>query len=108
MGAALAMLERDGEALDCFERAVKLSPEDPIDSWNLARQYDFMGKLDDAEKGYERALTLEKDEAARAQGTCVYAEFLEKKRNARKRACVLQRKASCAAHTACAVVPASR
>ncbi|WP_243336706.1 tetratricopeptide repeat protein [Anaeromyxobacter soli] len=31
MGAALAMLERDAEALECFQRAVKLSPDDPID-----------------------------------------------------------------------------
>jgi tetratricopeptide (TPR) repeat protein len=108
MGAALAMLQRDAEALECFQRAVKLSPDDPIDNWNLARLYDFMGKLDEAQSGYERALALKQDDAARANGTCVYAEFLEKKRNDRKRACELQRKASCPTPTACGVVPASR
>ena len=108
MGAALAMLERGAEALECFQRAVKLSPDDPIDNWNLARLNDFMGKLDEAQRGYERALALKQDDAARANGTCVYAEFLEKKRNDRKRACELQRKASCPAQTACTAVPASR
>ena len=100
MGAALAILERDAEALECFQRAVKLSPDDPIDNWNLARLYDFMGKLDEAEKGYERALTLKQDEAARAAATCAYAEFLEKKRDDRTRACKLQLRAACAAQTA--------
>jgi tetratricopeptide (TPR) repeat protein len=106
MGAALTMLQRDEEALACFQRAVKLAPDDPVDAWNLARLYDFTGRLDEAQAGYERALTLKRDEAARSNGTCLYAEFLEKKRHDLKRACELQRKVSCAKQTACAAAPA--
>lgn len=108
MGAALTMLERDEEALACFQHAVKLAPDDPVDAWNLARLYDYMGRLDEAQVGYERALTLKRDEAARANATCLYAEFLEKKRHDLKRACELQRQVSCAAQTACAAAPGGR
>ncbi len=66
-----------------------------------------MGTLDEAQSGYEHALALAHDDAARARGMCAYAEFLEMKRGDRKRACVLQRKASCPSQTACVVLPAS-
>lgn len=101
MGASLVMLKRDDEALACFTQAVKLAPADPVDNWNLARMYDLTGKLDLAEKQYQRALSLKPDEPARMNGTCIFAEFLEKKRMAWERACELQRKAACREQTAC-------
>jgi tetratricopeptide (TPR) repeat protein len=105
MGAALTLLGRDREALPYFLRAVKLAPDDPIDSWNLARLYDFMGRLDEAQAAYERALTLTRNDAERAPATCQYAEFQEKKRKDLKRACELQRQGRCAVQTACPAAP---
>jgi Flp pilus assembly protein TadD len=95
MGAALAMMRRDAEALECFKRAVMLAPEDPLDNWNLARLYDYMGQLDLADAAYRRALSLQTGEAERADAACMYSEFLHKKRGDSKGACELQQKWAC-------------
>ena len=103
IGAVLTMLKQDEEALKYMGKAVKLNPDDQINVWNLARLYDFTGKLPLADKTYQRALTLEQDTAKKKRLTCVYADFLEKRLKDKARACLLQ-KANCqdkTKHTAC-------
>lgn len=94
IGGVLAMQEKDEEALTYMERAVRLAPEDPLNTWNLARLYDYSGKLELADIWYQKALRLESDSEKRRSGACLYAEFLETKLKDPKRACDLQ-KANC-------------
>ncbi|HEX3129174.1 MAG TPA: tetratricopeptide repeat protein [Thermoanaerobaculia bacterium] len=94
IGSVLAMQEKDEEALTYMERAVKLAPEDPLNSWNLARLYDYTGKLEQADIWYQKALRLETDPQTRSSGACTHAAFVETKLKDRKRACELQ-KANC-------------
>ena len=94
IGSVLAMQEKDEEALVYMERAVRLAPEDPLNTWNLARLYDYSGKLDFADSWYQKALRLESDPERRRSAACLHAEFVETKLKDRKRACDLQ-KANC-------------
>lgn len=94
IGSVLAMQEKDDEALVYMERAVRLAPEDPLNTWNLARLYDYTGKLELADTWYQKALRLESDPEKRRAGACLHAEFVETKLKDRKRACELQ-KANC-------------
>lgn len=94
LAAVYGMMERDVEALGWANKAVKLAPNDPIDTWNLARIYDFTGKVELADAAYQRALSLQPPQQL-AQSQCAFAEFLEKRRKDAKRACDLQRQAHC-------------
>jgi tetratricopeptide (TPR) repeat protein len=94
IGSVLAMQEKDDEALTYMARAVRLAPEDPLNTWNLARLYDFSGKLELADTWYQKALRLESDPEKRRSGACLHAEFVETKLKDQKRACDLQ-KANC-------------
>jgi tetratricopeptide (TPR) repeat protein len=94
MGAAHSMLKEDDQAIACLLRAVELAPTDPTDAWNLARTYDYAGKVELAEQWYQKALALEVDPATRSASTCIYAGFVEKNLHDPKRACELQ-KAHC-------------
>jgi hypothetical protein len=71
-----------------------LAPEDPVDTWNLARLYDFTEKLDLADQWYRKALSLESDPGKKREQSCAYARFVEKKLKDSARACKLQQ-ASC-------------
>ncbi|MFT3916562.1 MAG: tetratricopeptide repeat protein [Anaeromyxobacteraceae bacterium] len=108
MGAALTMLQRDAEALDCFQRAVVLAPDDPVDNWNLARLKDYMGKTDEADAAYAHALELEPNASVRNRNSCVYADFIEKKKGDRKRACEVRKAAACGGIEGCHSTPVSK
>lgn len=94
LAALYAMAERDEEALAWAKKAVAAAPNDPIDNWNLARIYDYTGKLDLADASYQKALTLLPTEQL-GESACVYAEFLEKRKEDGARACKLQREHGC-------------
>jgi Flp pilus assembly protein TadD len=94
MSAAYAMIEEDEEALSWANKAVKLAPDDPIDNWNLARIYDYTGKIALADAAYQKSLALQTGDH-RKRSTCVYAEFVQSKKKDSKRACELQKEAGC-------------
>jgi Flp pilus assembly protein TadD len=73
---------------------VRLAPDDPIDTWNLARIHDYMGKPELADAAYERSLALQTGEQ-RCRSTCAYADFVQTKKNDAKRACEQQKEAGC-------------
>ena len=91
IGAALAMLKEDEQAAVYLRRAVELAPTDPVDTWNLARLYDFTDKLELAETWYQKALSLESDLSKRRQQSCTYSSFVEHKLHDAKRACEIQK-----------------
>lgn len=95
IGAFLTLLNRDDEAEPYLTRAVELSPNDPINVWNLARFRFYMGQLDDADALYQRALELDSDWAINFGGFCVYADFLDDHRNQPNVAAELRETYSC-------------
>ena len=103
MGAFLSMLKRDPEAIEYLKRATDLAPKDPINAWDLGREYDFAGQIALADQWYQKSLPLMTDPEQKKQSLCLYAEFVEKKLKDRTRACALQEQ-SCEAEqqTACA------
>ncbi|HEX7730514.1 MAG TPA: hypothetical protein VF392_15910 [Terracidiphilus sp.] len=102
IGAFLSILKRDSEAIPYLERAVALAPDDPINAWDLAREYDYAGKTDQAAIWYPKALSLMKNSENLRESYCLYAEFLEKKLKERARACDLEKQyCSKEAQTAC-------
>jgi len=107
IGACLDVMKRDNEAISYLQRAVALAPNDPIDTWDLGRAYDYAGQIKEADTWYNKALPLMTDPEQKKNSLCIYAEFVEKKLNDRARACELQ-KQNCEAEkqTACSV-PAS-
>jgi tetratricopeptide (TPR) repeat protein len=92
VGAVHSVLREDAEALKYLKRAVELAPEDPIDTWNLGRLYDFMNKTDLADQWYQKALRLEKNADQLKTNSCIYGGFLEKKTKQIKRACEIEKK----------------
>jgi tetratricopeptide (TPR) repeat protein len=105
-GAVYLKLKEDDKAIPYLQRAVELAPDDPIDSWNLARFYDFAGNASSAERWYLKSLSLEKSPEQLKTNSCVYGRFIEEKLKDSKRACELE-KANCEleAQTACAAKP---
>jgi len=103
MGAVLSMLKRDPEAISVLKRATSLAPKDPINTWDLGREYDYAGQIKEADTWYNKALPLMTDPDQKKSSLCIYAEFVEKKLNDRSRACELE-KQNCEAdkQTACA------
>ena len=101
-GAVYSMLKEDDKAIVYLQRAVELAPNDPIDTWNLGRLYDFTGNTKLADRWYQKSLTLDQEPDQKKQNLCLYGEFVEKKLTDMKRACELQ-KANCktAEQTAC-------
>lgn len=88
IGAFLAMLERDEEALEYSREAVNLNPDDPINNWNLGRLYDYTGRIKDAEKYYSKSIELmKKNNDTGNEYFCIYAGFTYEKLNARERVC---------------------
>ncbi|MDY6936200.1 MAG: tetratricopeptide repeat protein [Cyanobacteriota bacterium] len=59
LGVALQYLERDEEALNAYQRAVELKPNDP-DSWNnLGLVLEGLGQFEEAMEAYRRAISLD-------------------------------------------------
>lgn len=107
IGAFLEIMMRDAEAIPYLQRALALAPNDPIDTWDLGRAYDYAGQIKEADTWYNKALRLMTDPDQKKHSLCIYAEFVEKKLHDRTRACDLQ-KQNCEAEkqTACRTVPA--
>lgn len=91
MGAVLAVLKEDKEAMAYLRKAVDMAPTDPIDNWNLAREYDFTGNVELAEEWYQKALKLDKDPDTLREKSCYYGGFAEKGLHDMRKACKLQR-----------------
>jgi tetratricopeptide (TPR) repeat protein len=103
IGAFHNMLKEYDKALPYIQQAQVLSPQDPIDTWNLGWTYEQLGNTEEANKWLSKAIEIDpvgKDEPDR---NCLYAEFVEKKLHDTQRACTLE-KISCEAdrQTACA------
>ncbi len=90
-GAVYSVLKEDDKAIVYLRRAVELAPDDPIDTWNLARLYDFTGKTDLAEQWYQKSLGLKSSPEQQKTNWCFYATFVERKLQDPKRACELQK-----------------
>jgi tetratricopeptide (TPR) repeat protein len=95
IGAMYSLLKEDEKALPYLKRAVELSPEDPIDTWNLGRLYAYTDKIDLADQWYKKSLALDPDPERKRDKFCMYAEFVDKNLHDPKRACELQ-KSNCA------------
>ncbi len=103
MGALLSVLKRDPEAIEYLKRATDLAPKDPINAWDLGREYDYAGQTPLADQWYQKAISLDTDPDQRKDEWCLYAVFIEKKLNDRARACTLEKQNCPADHqTACA------
>jgi tetratricopeptide (TPR) repeat protein len=89
-GAMYLSLNEDEKGLRFLKRAVEIKPTDPIDNWNLARAYDFMGKDDLAKDLYPKAISLANSEEKRGMN-CYYSHFVDKKLKDPVRACALQK-----------------
>ncbi|MDH5446835.1 MAG: hypothetical protein OEY52_14895 [Gammaproteobacteria bacterium] len=90
LGAFYSMINEDRDAIDNMEKAIKINPSSPLNTWNLARLYDYTGKLDKADLMYEKALSLKAgpfDTDLEPRMNCLYSEFLFKKRNNKTKAC---------------------
>lgn len=94
LGAFLALLKREKEALVYAKKAVALEPLDPINLWNLGRLYDRTEQLALADRSYRKAIALEKDRETLTEHRCAYAHFLAEKRDDKAGACRLE-KTSC-------------
>jgi tetratricopeptide (TPR) repeat protein len=107
IGAFLDIMMRDAEAIPYLQRALELAPNDPIDTWDLGRAYDYSGQINEADTWYNKALPLMTDPDQKKHSLCIYAEFVEKKLNDRTRACEMQ-KQNCEdeKQTACGAVTA--
>lgn len=92
VGAFLAALHRDDEAIVYTKKAVQLKPDDPIDLWNLGILYDATRKFDLADNIFRESLRFETDDETRKDHYCRYAEFLAQKRHQRKAACEIEKK----------------
>jgi tetratricopeptide (TPR) repeat protein len=105
IGAFLSYLKRDKEAISYLERAVKLAPNDPINTWDLGREYDYAEETSMADQWYAKGISLMTDPEQIKQSQCLYADFIEKKLKDSARACKLQKENCDADHqTACGAV----
>ncbi len=91
VGAFLSLEGKDADAIPYLQQAVKLSPGDPINTWDLAREYDYAGQVKLADQWYRTALPLQIDTKQRSEEECLYASFTEQKLHDPARACALQR-----------------
>lgn len=90
-GAVYLKLKEDATAATYLQRAVELAPNDPIDSWNLARLYDFADNVPLAEQWYQKSLSLERSPEQLKINSCLYGKFVEQKLKNTKRACELEK-----------------
>jgi tetratricopeptide (TPR) repeat protein len=92
IGAFLMMLNKPAEGIPYLQRAVSLSPKDPINSWDLGRAYDLTNHSELADKWYRKGLSLETDKKQLAESSCIYGNFVDEKLHNRERACDLEKK----------------
>ena len=90
IGAFLSLAERDDEALPYLRKAVDLQPSDPLNTWNLARHYDFIGDTENAQQFYERAIGLAQTNDQKSHYLCTYSVFVDETLKESTKACALQ------------------
>ena len=90
MGVAYQILKDDDHAIEMLRRAAALDPTDSIDTWNVAREYDFTKQTSLAEEWYQKAFAIEKDPARRKISRCTYSTFVAEQLRDAARACHLQ------------------
>ena len=92
IGGLLFSLGKDEEAIRYSERAVKLNPEDPINTWNLGWMYEHTGKIREADTLYRRSFDAPTVPGQTVEQNCIhYAEFVENRRSDPKRACAIRK-----------------
>ncbi len=101
IGAFLDLLKRDKEAIPYLERAVNLAPRDPINSWDLARAYDYSDQIAAADEWYRKGLALMTDPAQLKESRCLYGQFVENRLHDPHRACTLEKSCPADQRTAC-------
>ncbi len=90
IGAFLSVLEEDAEALRYAERAVAMSPEDPINNWNLGFMYEHAAKIEEADRQYRKSFALPVAPGQRVVQNCLhYADFAENRLGDPARACAI-------------------
>jgi tetratricopeptide (TPR) repeat protein len=92
IGAFLNMLKKTDESIPYLQKAAELAPKDPINAWDLARAYDYAGKIELADKWYQKGISLDTDAERQKHSSCLYAIFIETKLHDRARACPLEKK----------------
>jgi tetratricopeptide (TPR) repeat protein len=92
IGAFLSMLGKPAEAIPYLQQATQLAPTDPINAWDLGRAYDRSDQIALADQWYQKGLALQTEPKQLKDGSCLYAQFVERKLNDTKRACLLERK----------------
>ena len=68
-GLAYESLERPEEALRSYERFATLRPEDPLGHARLGVLYEAAGRLEEARWHYDRAVSLDRSDAASLAGS---------------------------------------
>ena len=95
MGAFTAVYGDPSAAIPYLLKAVKLAPNDPINTWDLARAYDLTNQIQLANHWYQKGLALQKGKPAYKASSCIYGHFVGKKLHNKTRACQLET-ANCA------------
>jgi tetratricopeptide (TPR) repeat protein len=103
IGAFHDMLKQWDQGFPYLKQAVMLSPNDPLDNWNLGWAYAHLEQSEEADKWMSKAIQLDPTEKQTPGCKCLYANFVDKQLHDALRACTLE-KASCEAdrQTACA------
>ena len=94
LGAFHSMLKQPGAALPYLRRAVKLAPDDPLDTWNLGWALKLLNQTAEADKWMSRSLELKPAGRDDEDRGCLYADFVQTSLHDVARACKLQQ-ASC-------------
>lgn len=96
MGAFMAVYGNLSAAIPYLLKAVKLAPNDPINTWDLGRAYDLTNQIQLANHWYQKGLALQKGKSTYKASSCIYGHFVGKKLHDKTRACQLET-ANCAA-----------
>lgn len=83
LGLMFFWMKRYSDALENFQRALELDPQNPEYNNLVGDTYDEMGQYDEAEKHLRRAVEIEK---SYAMGHCDLGVFLSKRRGLKKEA----------------------
>jgi len=90
VGAFELYLDKPAAAIPYLEKAAALDPRDESDAWDLGSAYDATGKTPEADKWYQKGLSLQTDPAQHRTSACTYAQFVELKLKDRTRACKME------------------
>ncbi|MGC8549878.1 MAG: tetratricopeptide repeat protein [Acidobacteriaceae bacterium] len=90
MGVFSLYAGKPADAIPYFSKAVKLAPNDPINTWDLARAYDFTNQKQLANHWYQKGLALQKGKPTYKASSCIYGHFVGKKLEDKTRACQIE------------------